>query len=508
MAGLRIEGSTSGNVVEVDASNNLKIAGAVTIADPLVLSNTTVGSVRNFSENDAGLGTGTPYLLSPETNSESQLKVTLENLLDDEVITYFNSSKFSTTNISTNALITGAGWNTDTTMVATNLGAYARFQAYKGVKLMGSEIISLDLSWTLSHTNATYNRLYMGLVVGGPANNEASDYVGFLFDAVGLTGVIRQGGTYISSVTLKGADGSPFVTTYGRQYNTTMYVNVREVTFWIQDPVLGLTWLAGRIVTPSGYASPLISSSDYKVMAHNFRTTTPPVTACNFILKRYTLRKGGIGALPSFNEQQARISEHAYQMGKVQAGMGPLTTSGSLTRNAALVPANNGSTRLNVLNGIVKENGTMALGVDGVLMHMNLYNPGNYSRLRIDGVSIASAVTTAFTAGGFSKFFYIAFAGYATGSNLNGLYGNGTDSPEGNGPGKAYRMVMLPFVQHYTATHQPGVTNEQNVTYHKFKNPIYCNYQEDIALATFNEGAAAGVGGIITHVVQFDYCWE
>jgi len=80
MAGFRIEGNTSGNVAEVDAGNNLKTT----------LSNVPayVGSVRNFSENDPGLATGSPYLLSPEVDDDFRLRVSNDMILDEEDLTY------------------------------------------------------------------------------------------------------------------------------------------------------------------------------------------------------------------------------------------------------------------------------------------------------------------------------------------------------------------------------------------------------------------------------------
>lgn len=63
MAGIRIEGNTSGNVAEVDASNRLKIVLPTDAATP-----SNIGGVRFFSENDAGTITGTAYLLSSEAS--------------------------------------------------------------------------------------------------------------------------------------------------------------------------------------------------------------------------------------------------------------------------------------------------------------------------------------------------------------------------------------------------------------------------------------------------------
>lgn len=77
MGGIRVEGNTSGNLAEVDASGNLR--------SRLPLLPAEVGGVRNFSENDAGNSTGSPYLKSPETSRDYRLRVGLDTvLLNDE----------------------------------------------------------------------------------------------------------------------------------------------------------------------------------------------------------------------------------------------------------------------------------------------------------------------------------------------------------------------------------------------------------------------------------------
>ena len=73
MAGIRIEGNVSGNVAEVDASNNLQVK--------LPTDDANAGSVRILSENDDGTVTGTPYLYSPETSRDYRLRVGMDSVL-------------------------------------------------------------------------------------------------------------------------------------------------------------------------------------------------------------------------------------------------------------------------------------------------------------------------------------------------------------------------------------------------------------------------------------------
>ena len=80
MAGIRIEGNTSGIVAEVNASNEL------TVALPTV--DARAGKVRMMSENDAGTVTGEAYLYSPETDEDYRLRISQETIFDTETINY------------------------------------------------------------------------------------------------------------------------------------------------------------------------------------------------------------------------------------------------------------------------------------------------------------------------------------------------------------------------------------------------------------------------------------
>jgi len=77
-----IRGSTSGNGLEVDASNR----ALVRLPDATTPAN--VGGVRLFSENDTGSATGTAYLVSPETDDDYRLRISHEAVLDCETFNY------------------------------------------------------------------------------------------------------------------------------------------------------------------------------------------------------------------------------------------------------------------------------------------------------------------------------------------------------------------------------------------------------------------------------------
>lgn len=81
MAGIRIEGSTSGNVAEVTTSNQLKV-----IQETNAASNPgNVGCVRMLGEIDAGTLTGTATLRSPKVTQAGRLRISPETVLFNEI---------------------------------------------------------------------------------------------------------------------------------------------------------------------------------------------------------------------------------------------------------------------------------------------------------------------------------------------------------------------------------------------------------------------------------------
>lgn len=138
MAGIRVEGSVSGNVVEVDASNNLQVK--------LPTDHPNVGGVRLFSENDDGTVLGTADLLSPETTRDYRLRVGVDTILfnmgfegaiiardriqqNDTTMTAAQASGFLTLN-SGGSVTTAQGTNVRTYRTFPLFGSFAVYSEF------------------------------------------------------------------------------------------------------------------------------------------------------------------------------------------------------------------------------------------------------------------------------------------------------------------------------------------------------------------------------------------
>ena len=489
------------NITNIDGAGNIKVS----------LSNVpaNVGSIRFFSENDPGLSTGAPYLQPPETDEDFRLRMSTDILLDEESFCY-TAQNFTKHGLWATTFVpsfTATGFNTNPTGLTT-ASSNVLLKTYKTFSIQGTETLSLDLEAAFSAAMTANQVIEFGF--GLTANTTPYDvFDGFYIRAnsVGVYAVLRNNSSsdIVQSSAFKGVDGLPWFPVAARKYQFIIYLGTRSGEVWINDQVLGQIWLATEVVTPAGYGMPVGSPAQNFFVRQSYGVSAPS-SAVSLQLSRCNVRRGGLNTPASLPEMNARCNENINSPGTLTTSLNQAITSGSITRPAAAVPSNTTPT-LSSLGGIYVETGTLALATDAILMAFT--NPAlptavvttytQNKRLRIDGVSIASAVTAAFTAGGFSKFFYIAY-----GSGNSSLAGVTSDTVNT----KAFRRVLLPIVQHYAATHAPGTTNNASQTYFKFANPIFVNPGEFVMLVTYHQGALAGVTGVITHALQFDYAFE
>jgi len=142
-------GASSSGIPNVTANYELKV-GLETDAEN---KSAYIGAVKIFSENDSGVFTGTPYLLSPETDDDYRLRVSQDTILDDEVFNYAaqNTSKHTIIAAATNLAPswTSGGYNTNPTLITANTSG-ATLQTYAMFPLIGTSTLSLDVELSFS----------------------------------------------------------------------------------------------------------------------------------------------------------------------------------------------------------------------------------------------------------------------------------------------------------------------------------------------------------------------
>lgn len=258
MAGFRIEGNTSGNVAEVNTSNELKVA---------LTNGATV-----FYENDPGTVTGTPYLKSPEVSPDYRLRVGADSVWDDENFNYtaqnFNKHKYTSTTLT----MTWAGGflNTNGGSVTTT-GTACQMQTYRHFPLQGSGAVYCETLMSLSNTPVTNWNLDFGMFLPAAAGTSLPlDGVYFRINSTGVFGVVNNNGTESTTAVFT------FTPVINQTYKYNITITDSEIEFWIDDVLMG------EKAKPTAAGSVMYAGSNPFAIRHHHTGTTSAVIQAKF----------------------------------------------------------------------------------------------------------------------------------------------------------------------------------------------------------------------------------
>ena len=220
------------SLIGKDGTNIATITNGVPVFTGDAASPAGVGSIRMFSENDAGDETGTPYLLSPETTGDYRLRSVQDTILDNEVFCYANQNtgKHSyaattlTMALASNALVTNSG-----NITTINTASFFRTQQY--FELCGSQnatyvTVEAALSAALT-TNTTID--YGMFLQSGTSPYVPTDGAYFRITAAGFQGVINFNGSETTTSVFA------FTHTINQVYAFTLAITTDKVEFWLDD---------------------------------------------------------------------------------------------------------------------------------------------------------------------------------------------------------------------------------------------------------------------------------
>ncbi len=484
MAGIRIEGNTSGTVAEVTGSNQLKVILETNAGG----APANVGAVRFFSENDPGDQTGTPLLASPETDDDYRMRAAIDNMLDTETFNYVaqNTGKHNYANATVTATWNVSGFITNGSSI--NSAGGASLQTYAEFPLFGANTLYAEFEASINAVCPTNVIIDWGMFRKGGSPYDPTDGMFFRLTSAGLQGVVNYN---TAETTTSIFD---FTFDLNHKYQFIVAITQRNVQFWV-DGVL-----YGEIETPNGQGQPCMSSTLPLCVRHGHTATAGAIM--QFTLNNYNVSIGGVNLSRELSEL-GNAMLGSYQ-GLSGGTMGSLATYVNNTNPTAAVPANTALTAnlLSGLGGQVWENFTsgLAANTDGILMSY-LVPAGTTSiqgkRLRIVGVKMSAFIQSALTGGGFNSTFTLAFGGTAV--NL---------TTAESATAKARRIVLLPeFTQAVTSgqavntmVSQPGgcVSN--------FDMPIFVDPGQYVQLVVKHIGTVA-TAGVIAYNIQLVYSW-
>lgn len=486
----KIIGSTSGNIAEVNASNQLKVVPETDAAT----NPQNVGGIRLFSENDPGDITGSAYLASPETDDDFRIRVANDILLDCETFNYTAQNTGKHIYRNTTATITwGTGGMTTNGSNITTTSTGASFASYAEFPLYGSGSVYAEFEGGFSNQPVSNSIIDFGMMRLNTSNPYApTDGVYFRHTSAGLQGVINNNGSETTT--------SVFSWTYvnNHKYQFIISITEREVEFWVDNV------LYGSIETPTGQGQPFMSATLPVGLRHVLTGTAGGVI--NFVLNDYTVSLGGPNYATDLGNQGNRVLG-SYQglsggtMGQLVAGT---VTTGTLVKPTAVVPSNTALTAGlgNSLGGRSWESYTTPIAANTDAIIAIYQNPaGTISvqgrRLKVTGVKMSGVIQTAITGGPFTQEWYLIFGGTAI--SLQTTEAATT---------KPCRRIFLPeFTQNITAAQAANTAIAQFSTSALFYQPVYVNPGEYVGLAN-NWFGTAPSAGTAAYTYQFIYSWE
>lgn len=498
MAGIRVEGNTSGNVAEVDSANNLKTTQPQVTTTAGVNAPNNVGAVRLFSENDPGTISGTSYLKSPETSTDYRLRTGLDTLMFDDS---FNGTSQNTANWKFQsgtvamAMTQASGFLTINSGNVLTAAASAALQTYRTFPLVGSSAIYVE---TVGYINASpvANQIFeFGLFFNSASGTPTAptDGVFFRLTNASLFGICTYNGVETPTTLIANAALIPLNT--NAKY--TMVVSDREVEFWIDDVFYG------EVTVASGNATPFLGDSlPYTAQMRNSALVTGGTM---------TPRIGGvvvsladIGTAKPWSHQMSGMGRH---LGQTQNGTtistptaivgATLSTPNSATAAAAAVVNASATTQFTGLGGVFQVLPTLTAGTDGILCsYQNPAGTVNITprELYITGVSISAAVAVTLTGGPLVYAHTLCY-----GSSAASLATTETASFTTTAT-KLSRRV--PIGVHGCIVTAPAGTQFNDIQ-RRFGAPICVNPGEFVGIALRNLGTVTTLGSVV-FTVTFD----
>jgi hypothetical protein len=498
MAGFRIEGDTSGNVVEVTAAKQMKIVGET---DPLA-NPANVGAFRMFAQNDSGDLTGVPSLASLEVDVDGRVRSALDLILDEEVFNYTaqNTGKHTLASTTMANSFTAGQMTTNSASITTTTTGTA-FQTYAHFPMIGTQTIAADFELGFSAQPQTNSFVEFGLMIPGGAAAAPTDGVFFRLSPAGLQGIVSFNGAETSTgvFPLSGGAGT-WVYTNGKRYQFIVYVGGVRARFWVNDGTE--TYLLGSIPLPTAQGRLAMASALPLALKHRI-TGGAAGGVLQATLGAYNVRLGGSNLTSTVSTQGNRI--YGSYQGLSGGTMGTLARVGTITTGneanvTAAVPTTTTAALGSGLGGTFWETATLAVNTDGIIMSYQV-PAGTVNiqgrRLVLRGLYLSSYVQTVLAGGPLTAEWFLAFGHTAV--SLATAEAATTKAP---------RRIALPFTQQITAAQAVNTAVAQQVNFVDFGDaPVFVNPGEFLQLCKRHIGTVL-TSGTMVHRVTPIFGWE
>lgn len=483
MAGLRIEGNTSGYVAEVNSSNELKVA---------------LSSVKVTANNGAG---GTESLAHPFISMDRRLSVGMDTLMfSDEFTGSVQNTSLWKYNTSTATMaFSPAGWIVLNTANSSAVNARCSYETYRTFSFINRSSLLLEGTVMLldAAVPATGLNYYFGLT---PTNTTTpgtpQEGVYFHISSNGIDGKISVAGATVATTNLV----SSGTLEMDKKYKLTVMFNYSKAYYFVNDI------LKGELVVPDGVPQPGLN-------------TAPPISISHFNSGAVSgtvarLKVGNVAVYLMDAETpkpwshimsgQGMIATQIQNNGTNTGGRltmyspSALPTAYALTNSTIATGNAKGSGVTGSLGGFYRVLPTLTANNDGILCsYLNPQATTNIvpNVLYVTGVKIQGAVTTTLTGGPVIYSYMVSYGNTA----IN--YSSGSPTTE-SATTKEARIVPIGF-ESYATTAAAGTLGQG--VYMQFVTPIVVNPGEYFTIIARNVGTVTTGGEICINVAVDGY---
>ncbi len=491
MAGwfMKLIGSTSGNVAEVDSNNNLK-ANLPTTASQAGFTS-IAGTVG------AGITSGGKRYNAVYVTEGNSLKATLPQLMWDDTFnaTAQNTSKYNfAATTQTGAMASGylVLNNSSITTANTNSG----IQTWKTFPLFAKAELRINFSLMTTTAPQANNLIEFGLFNAVLSTRVAPlDGVFFRYNtSAELRGVISFNGTETQTAAITAPSSSV-------NHDYTIVIQTNTVIFLIDDAVVG-TLTMGTDAPSQG--QPLMAAA-VPITIRTYIGASTPALATQVKVSDVFITALGVDTGRGWPEVKASFGHMAYQ-GQNGGTMGSTSNwgNGAIPAASALSNTAVGTGNPVGLGGWAHNSATLAAGTDGIVN--SFQNPaGGVNQtprnLVIRGVWVHTIVDATLTGGPLVFAYSLAY-----GHTAVSLATAEAASFTAGGTTKAPRRIPL-GVEGCAAAAAAGTLLSPTGVYRQFASPIVVAPGEFVAVVTRNLGTVASAGSV-THTVGYDAYFE
>lgn len=481
MAGVRLEGNTSGNVAEVDSTNNLKVNLPTTAEQ--------AGLIAIAGLFDDGAGTGNREVIPISVSEEARLMVGVDSVIFNDTFNYAaqNTSnyRYATTTQTVTHVVT-VGYVTLNASSITSTNTNSAIQTYRTFPVFGGFQINAKCSalhTVAPQTNAVTEWGLFGATLPGAAI--PTDGVYFRFTSLGeFRCVINFNGTESSSSALT-------IPAVNENHAYELLISEEACVFYVDGVIVY------DIDTPAGFAQPQASGAQ-PFTARHYIAGSSPALAMQFKIGAIDINMGDMNTTKPWAHVMSSLGMSAYQ-GQNGGTMGSSALyTNSLAPGAGAVMTNTTAALGSGLGGQFAALPTLAANTDGILC--SFQNPTGSAtqtprNLVITGVRIQGAVTTVLVGNATPVIYAYSLAYGHTAVSMATAEAATTKAP---------RRIALGF-ETYAAAAALGVLGGS--VSQKFDVPIFVQPGEFVAVCAKNVGVVTATGVICFHVT-FDAYYE